>query len=225
MIIEFPFQNSPIMKILLLLPFLISSTLALAQSPIDLSDFDKKGGATAAVKGDVLEITWPTGETEKGKVLIDLEKGKPLFGSIQISKEGALKEIANELDPVFILTVGKRDLTKKSGWNIFFDKTAYLPYEAHSVKLEKRDARVTSQGSRTKVIVSDVKAGEFSGSLEITFYNGSPLLNVAAVMSTERNSVAIIYDAGLVSKKPVWKEIFWADPQNYVQSAKVDIAA
>lgn len=201
------------------------STCTYAQSPIDLSGFDKKGEATAAVKEDILLITWPTGETEKGKILIDLGKGKPLFGSIQLTQEGEFREIARELDPAFILTVGKRDLTKKSGWNIFFDKTAYQPYEAHAVKLEKRDAKVTSEGSRTKVIVSGTSAGEFSGSLELTFYNGSPLMNVASVMGSERDSLAIIYDAGLVSKKAIWKEIFWADPQDFIQAAKVDWAS
>jgi hypothetical protein len=66
------------------------------------------------------------------------------------------------LDPTFVLTVGKRDLSKASGWNIFFDKTAYLPYEAYVLKLEKRDVCVKSQGSRTQIIVSDVNAGKFN---------------------------------------------------------------
>lgn len=208
-----------------ILIILFASTFSFAQSPIELSGFDKKGGATAIARENVLEITWPTGETEKGKILMDLEKGKPLFRNIQINKEGTFKEIATGLDPAFIVTIGERDLTKKSGWNIFFDKTAYLPYESHHVKLEKREASVLSQGSRTHIIVSDIFAGEFSGYLEITLYNGSPLLNLAAVMSTERDSVAIIYDAGLVNKEAVWEEIFWADPQGYVQADKVDVTA
>jgi hypothetical protein len=213
------------MKIRLLLPFLISSIVATAQAPVDLSGFDKKGGATATVEEDVLEITWPSGETEMGRLVIDLEKEKPLFQSIQLIQEGAFKEIASGIDPVFVLTVGKRDLTKASGWNIFFDRTAYLPYTPHVVELEKRETSVVSQGSRTKIMVSDVNAGQFSGSLEITLYNGSPLLNVAAVMGTEMDSVAIIYDAGLVSREAVWEEIFWADPQGYLQAEKVGAAA
>ena len=201
------------------------SNLVIAQTTVDLADFDTKNGAVATVKEDILEVTWPTEETEKGRILIDLKNGNPLFGSIQITKEGTFKEIATGLDPVFVVTVGKRDLTKASGWNIFFDKTAYLPYNSYVVKLEKRNARVISQGSRTQIIVSDVSAGHFSGSLEITLYNGSPLLNVAAVMSSEADSVAIIYDAGLTSKAAVWEEVFWADPQDYIQAAKVGVTA
>ncbi|MEX2591915.1 MAG: hypothetical protein WD426_04015 [Anditalea sp.] len=210
-------------NIILLIFYLCFGTLATAQTSVDLSGFDKRGSAMATTDEDILEITWPTGETEKGKIVVDLEKGKPLFGSIQITKEGIFKEIATGLDPAFVLTVGKRDLTKASGWNIFFDKTAYLPHKSHVVELDKREARVISQGSRTKIIVSEVNAGVFSGSLEITLFNGSPLMNMAAVMRTDMDSVAIIYDAGLASKEAVWEEIFWADPQDYILAVKVDV--
>jgi hypothetical protein len=210
------------MKIKLLFAFLLPTIIATAQIPVDLSDFDKKGETTATIRENVLEITWPTEGTEKGKVIIDLEKEAPLFGSIQLTEGGKFTEIATDLDPVFLLTVGKRDLTKESGWNIFFDRTAYLPYEAHVVKLNKKEAKVTSQGSRTQIKVSDVSAADFSGSIEITLYKGSALMNIAAVMSTGMDSVAIIYDAGLVSKKAVWEEIFWADPQDFIQADQVD---
>lgn len=210
------------MKIKLLFTFLLPTIFATAQIPVDFSGFDKKGGSSATIREDVLEITWPTEGTEQGKILIDLEKETPLFGSIQLSQGGQYKEIATDIDPVFLLTVGKRDLTKESGWNIFFDKTAYLPYEAHVVNLNKKEAKVSSQGSRTKIIVSEVSAGEFKGSIEITLYKGSPLMNIAAVMSTGKDSVAIIYDAGMVSKKTVWEEIFWADPQDFIQAELVN---
>jgi len=199
--------------------------LAKAQAPVNLHDFYKRGDATATVKENHLNVTWPVSEAEKGKIIFNLEKVKPLFESIQLSEAGTYKEIASNLDPAFILTVGKRDLTKQSGWNIFFDRTAYLPYKAYAVNLEKRRAQVVSFGAQTKIIVSDVKAGDFSGTLEITLYNGSPLLNVAAVISTQKDSVAIIYDAGLVSKKPVWKEVFWSDTEDYLQASDIDATA
>src|SRR3546814_6138433 len=61
------------------------------------------------------------------------------------------------------------------------------------------------------------QAGPFSGGIAITLFRGSPLLNMAAVMRTERDSLAIIYDAGLVNRERPWEKIFWADPQDYLQ--------
>ncbi|WP_237587083.1 CehA/McbA family metallohydrolase domain-containing protein [Pontibacter russatus] len=201
------------------------TTLALAQVPVDLKSFDKKSGVTATVKDNLLSVAWPTGEEETGRVTFDLEKDKPLFQRIQLNEGGTFKDVATNLDPAFILTVGKRDLTKESGWNIFFDRTAYLPYKAYNVNTSKRSAKVESAGARTRVTVSEVEAGEFSGTLEITFYNGSPLMNIAAVVTTNKDSVAIIYDAGLVSKEPAWQEVFWSDTDDYLQSADVEAEA
>src|SRR5690606_14446705 len=82
--------------------------------------------------------------------------------------------------------------------------------------------KVTTKGARTIITVSELSAGPFSGNLEITLYNGSRLLNVAAVMSTERDATAIIYDAGLVSGSSAFKEIFWYDTEGYLQSARVE---
>ncbi|MEX2568864.1 MAG: hypothetical protein WD431_23175, partial [Cyclobacteriaceae bacterium] len=210
------------MRLLFLGSFLIFSCCAMAQVSVDFSAFDKNGSATATLSGDMLEVTWPISELETGKLLISLEAVKPLLQSIQVGREGAYTEIASDLDPVFVLTEGKRDLTKASGWNIFFDRTAYLPYTQHVVKLKKTKAGVTSQGSRTKITLSEITADHFSGTLELTLYDGSPLINLAAVMHTEKDSVAIIYDAGLVSAEPVWKEIFWSDTEGYLQAKRVD---
>ena len=53
----------------------------------------------------MLDITWPAGNAEKGKVLIDLEKGNPLIKSLQLEKDGVFQEITAGLDPGFTLTV------------------------------------------------------------------------------------------------------------------------
>src|SRR5690606_28794832 len=48
------------------------------------------------------------------------------------------------------------------------------------------------------------------------------LLNVSVVMNKEKGSVAIIYDAGMVSSYHLWKDIFWTDTQGFLQSAEVE---
>jgi hypothetical protein len=124
------------------------SFLAHTQIPVDLSGFDKKSKATVSAKGDHLDITWPVGEEESGRFSINLENEKPVFASIQMSRGQSLLEIAKDLDPVFLLTVGERDLKSQNGWNIFFDKTAYLPHQSYLAKLSKQEVKVISEGSR-----------------------------------------------------------------------------
>jgi hypothetical protein len=210
------------MKYILIISYLILCNFVQAQIPIDLSDFDKKSGIKITSKENLLEVSWPTGESVQGKLVLGLDKEKPLIHSIQLSEGSGFTEIAKAIDPAFVLTVGKRDLIKQNGWNIFFDQTAYLPHQSYVVTLDKQNARITSSGSQTKIIVDGAKAGQFSGSVEITLYKGSPLLNIATVVSSPEDSLAIIYDAGLINKTDDWKHVFWADTQSFVQSVQVN---
>ncbi|WP_026968156.1 hypothetical protein [Algoriphagus terrigena] len=195
-------------------------SLAFAQKKVDLSDFSKESGATVKQTDESIEVTWPAGSGDVQAVLkLDMGTDSPLFQSIELKDEKGPHEVARQVDPAFVLTVGQRDLSKESGWNIFFDRTAYNPYEAFRVELEKRDIVVKSHGNRTIVQVNTMKAGNFTGWLEITLFHGSPLLNMAAVLSTEEDAKAILYDAGLVSDK-AWSEVFWSDTEGYLQSSK-----
>jgi len=210
----------------MLLFFLFTAMQVKAQVPVKLNGYGKKKEGSAIVKGNVLEVTWPTDETNQGKIKIDLRKESPLINSLQLSQNGVFKEIASNIDPAFVLTVGKRDLKSQNGWNIFFDKTAYLPHKSYALNLNKNSVEVKSSGSRVQIIVSGATAGDFTGDLEITLFDGSPLLNIAAVMTTQIDSTAIIYDAGLTSPvKDTWAQVLWADPENYLKAVKADAGA
>ncbi|HZG25137.1 MAG TPA: hypothetical protein VEZ17_11180, partial [Chitinophagaceae bacterium] len=80
---------------------------------------------------------------------------------------------------------------------------------------------LSSEGSRTHIRITEVKAGNFSGNLDITLFNGSPLINVAAVLATSQDSTAIVYDAGLVSSVPAWKNLAWSDTLGSMQHKPV----
>ena len=205
-------------KNILFLALIINGVLAKAQVQVDLSGMSSNGAQAVATKKNILNITWPTGDNEQGKIIFNLQKGKPLFSSIQLIGFGKVKEIGASLDPVFLLTVGKRDLVSQNGWNIFFDKTNKLPHTTYKVVFDKKTVSVISAGSRTIIKIGNVKAGSFAGVIEITLYNGSPLFNVAAVMATVVDSTAILYDAGLVSKGKLWKNIAWTDVTDMPQS-------
>ncbi|MDF2192945.1 hypothetical protein [Paraflavitalea sp. CAU 1676] len=206
------------MKKFTLIVLLFTVGISQAQLPVDLSGLQKSSGTVVTTRNNVLDIQWPAGGTEKAKMQLSLDQQQPLFQSIQLSSQGAWREIAAGLDPAFILTIGKRDLVSQNGWNIFFDRVPTKPYESYPVVFEKRDARIISHEGRTQIIIGQVKASTFTGNIEITLYKGSPLFNVAAVMSTPVDSTAILYDGGLVSKKQLWNKVNWSDVDNNLRT-------
>ncbi|MBO9565759.1 MAG: hypothetical protein J7621_23485 [Niastella sp.] len=193
-------------------------TIARAQMPVDVSGLQPASGATVTTRNNIIDISWPAGGREKARLLLSLDQQQPLFKSIQLTSQGAYKEIATGLDPAFVITLGKRDLVSQNGWNIFFDRVPLKPFQAFPVQIEKRSARVTSSGNHTTVIISQVTSATFSGDIEITLYKGSPLFNVAAVMSTAVDSTALLYDAGLVSRTMLWNKVSWSDVDNVMQA-------
>lgn len=203
------------MKYILAIVFIHLIISGKAQTYLDMSAYNKAGEAKISINNNILSATWPTGKNESGKLLLDLSKENPLFKSIQLDN----KEIALGLDPVFILTVGKRDLVSQNGWNIFFDKVPLKPHESYVVHFEKDSASVRTEGAHTIIRISKMYATSFSGALEITLYNGSPLLNVAAVMSTNIDSTAILYDAGLINRNKIWSAVSWSDTKKQMQYA------
>lgn len=194
-------------KNMLTICFVVQQAVSFAQIPVGLNDYSDKNGAKVSAAQNIISVTWPAGKQIQGRMQIDLNPDKPLFRSIGIKGQSTTSEIGRDLNPVFLLTVGKRDLVSQNGWNIFFDKVPLKPFKSHVVALNKKSASVSSTGSRTVITISELTAPDFSGTIEITLYNGSPLFNVAAVISTMKDSTAILYDAGLTSKRNIWKNI------------------
>ncbi|MBE7179439.1 MAG: hypothetical protein INR69_23750, partial [Mucilaginibacter polytrichastri] len=194
--------------------------IAQAQSPVDLSRFNKKGGVKVLAKTQYLKLQWPAGDGKTAQLELDLKAGSPLFQSIGIGTATNIKPVAKAIDPAFVLTVSTRDLVSQNGWNIFFDRVNKKPRKSYAVTLKKNKASVRSDGSRTYIRIGETSAGPFSGDLEITLYNGTPLFNVAAVMHTKLDSAAILYDAALTAKNPAFKTFAWSDTQEKLQQNK-----
>jgi len=211
------------MRNLITLLLLIGTVTIRAQVKLDLKNFSTKNGAKAAVHDQLLRVQWPVAKGEIGQIILNLENNKPLFNSIGLVQAGTTKEIVKNVDPVFLLTIGKRDLVSQNGWNIFFDKVPLKPHQSFKVDLTKKEAAVSSAGTRTTIKISEVIAQDFKGWIEITLYNGSRLLNVAAVMSTPNDSTAVVYDAGLAGKEKLWDQISWADVYDGMQALSVDL--
>ncbi|MDN3586465.1 hypothetical protein QWY86_07310 [Pedobacter aquatilis] len=209
------------MRKIILTLILFSAFTVHAQKPlVDLSAI-KKNGAIATVNQKIITVSWPAGDKVTGRMQLDLNEKNPLFKSIQLGKGNNFKEIISGLDPAFVLTIGKRTLSPSSGgWDVFFDRVPRKPYKSYAVNINKKNAKISTNGQRTIVTISGANADRFRGNIEIVLYNGSPLFNVAAVLSTEIDSTAILYDAGLVNKKSLWKSMAWADVGDKMQFSK-----
>ncbi|WP_138475782.1 hypothetical protein [Dyadobacter bucti] len=206
----------------ILIAFLAAGIIrAQAQLKLNTVQFDRKGEATLTRQKDLVELTWPAGEGKFGKVQFDLSPSNPLFKRIALGTKAEPVTVSEDLDAAFLLTIGKRDLLSQNGWNIFFDKVPLRPFQTFPVILKKTGISVKSIGSRTVVTIGSLTADRFSGMLEVTFYNGSPLFNIAAVMSTKASATAIVYDAGLISRTEKWKNISWTNTADQMESAAV----
>jgi len=206
-------------KIFLFYALLIATNLSAQTNQVNLSEF-KKNGSEVTVNKKLVTVVWPAGNQLTGKMLIDLTPDQPMLKSIQLGKNKVFKEIGSNLDPAFVLTIGKRTLSPSSGgWDVFFDRVPKKPFHSFAVNINKQKASVKTKGQQTIVSIEGANADRFSGSIEITIYNGSPLFNIAAVMATETDSTAILYDAGLVNKNGLWKSMAWANVQDELKYA------
>lgn len=194
---------------------LFITVVATGQTKVDLHAFKKSKAVTVSQRATLLEITWPAGNALQGKIQFDLTADQPLFKTMSLGAQ----QITTNIDPTFLMTVGQRDLVSQNGWNIFFDKVPNKPHQSYPLTFKKSHVAVRSAGSRTIVEIGPVSGESFTGTLEVTFYNGSPLLNIAAVISTAAEAKAIVYDAGLVSKQPDWQKISWINTGDSLQQS------
>ena len=185
---------------------------------VDLSGYTADCGVVARVDDRSLNVAWTMAESEFGRVAFDLRPGRPLIRSLQIASKPAEpgESIIEGVEPVTFVTVGTRQAPPgrppdMSVWNVFFDTPAKRPFQTFASKLELRRARVISEGHRASVTFGDLTIGPFVGELRFTFYAGSRLIHVEAVVVTQQDSRAIIYDAGLVGDQPGWRQIAWMD--------------
>src|SRR5262249_22984912 len=136
-------------------------------------------------------------------------------------------DLAGKVEPVTFLTVGTRQNPPgrppgMSVFNVFFDKPATRPYRTYVSERETKQARVTSRGRRATVAMDRLSIGPFSGEFQLSFYAGCDLVHMEAVVATEENDRAILYDAGLAADRPGWKGFAWLDAEGRWQRRAAD---
>ncbi|HXG10321.1 MAG TPA: hypothetical protein VNK04_11200 [Gemmataceae bacterium] len=197
--------------------------------PVNLERYSPDCGVEVRRDGNRLTVGWPLGGKEHGRLTLDLADGKPLIESIGVADDtsAAAVPLLRGVEPVTFLTVGTRSAPsgrppQMSIWNVFFDKPASRPHRTYLSHLERKRAHVSSEGRRATVALSELSIGPFRGELLFTFYPGCRLVHVEAVVATQEDRRAILYDAGLVGEAPGWRHIAWIDTEGRLQRAVID---
>ena len=195
--------------------FLLPSNIAARETSILLQTekYDESCQIKIAQSDSTISVVWPIGSAAHCTLTFDLDRQLPLIQSMAIPKsEGQPTElIAEGLDPFVLVRVGDRDLTKREGWTIFFDRMQRKPHRSFVANLDRTSAIATSHAQRATLTIGEVTAGPFRGDLRWTFFAGSPFVLQECVVQTERQSTAFLYDMGLICRDQLPTQMAWLD--------------
>lgn len=210
-----------------------SSCAPPAAVPVDMERYDPSCGIEITKpEGHRLDVSWRVKEQEWGWAQFNLGPGQ-LLRTAGIGKADKAGKVVDafipiwDTEPLTFLTVGMRRNPPgrppaMSAFNVFFDKPASRPYRTYLSERTTKQARVISQGRRATVILDGLTIGPFSGELQFTFYADCNLIHVEAVVSTNEDERAILYDAGLAPVAPGWDKLAWLDTEGRWQRSNYD---
>ena len=175
---------------------------------VDTKSYDPASGVVVRIAGEALVMEWDTPEGST-KLTLNISGQGALVRSITVTPdEGKPVEVLRDIDPVTVLTVGQRDLKKRGGWTIFFDRTSRKPSESGRLTLKLKSVVVRSVGRRCIVELGGLEGQSFSGKLRFTLYAGCDLIHLQSVVQTKKAARALLYHAGLTCD-PAGKAVSW----------------
>ena len=191
---------------------------------LNIDNYQPTCGIEISQHESLIQVSWPLDAVRRGRLTFDLTRDQPLIHTAAVSPRdsGPFRTIAMGLDPVVLVRVGKRDLDKRGGWTIFFDRMQRKPSELFRAKIERKRAVVTSNARRATLTIGDVSAGPFHGQLRWTFYADNPFFLQEAVLKTERDGTAYLYDTGLVCRKTLPTRMSWRDSFGPLKAVPAD---
>ena len=201
-------MRHPILLMVICVAFVGQTAQSNAAVSVDLTSHDSACGVEVRRGEDSLILRWqtPEGATE---MTMNVSGSGPLVRAIAVTKgKGDAVVVLRDADPITVVTVGKRDLKKRGGWTIFFDRTSRKPSESGRLKFKLESVVVRSVGQRCIVECDGLKGESFSGTLRFTLYAGCDLIHVQAVVRTKKDARALLYHAGLTCN-PKGKHISW----------------
>jgi hypothetical protein len=196
---------------------LVPRALAASDSAANPSASWKDTGVLVRQDHSRVRLRWPLAHGADGVLVLDLRADQPLIEQLGIAPANTeATPLLRNVDPALWLTVGIRDLSQQ-GWNVFFDNPPRRPHQTFAAVVNREKVRMERQGKRLTVILDGLSAGPFRGDLRFTVYPGCRLVHVEAVVSTDKEDCAFLYDAGLTSSTPEWKTVAWMDTNDRLQ--------
>lgn len=222
-----PPARSRLGMLVLGLPLVCLLTCPVLARPAIIADhYSPDCGVSIERMDDQLAIKWPVQDNEFGRLVLDLRDDTPLIATLGTSRtpDAEIRAVLRGVDPAFFLTVGSRNTPPgkppEQKWQVFFDKPAGRPHASFASQLARNNVRVSSAGRRATVSLDELTIDSFAGSLDLTFYAGSPLILAEAVVQTHEDLRAIIYDAGLLGDDAAgWTSITWTDTEGRTRQA------
>lgn len=195
---------------------------ARGETPIDLRGYFADCEVKVEGYNGQLRVAWPIQPHLAGELALDLTGQGPLIRHFALrSGESEPTVVLRQLDPIWRLTVGTRrpavEKPPEQKWEVFFDNPHQRPHETYLAQFRPEAATVSGRGKRAVIRVGTLVAGPFSGAIEFSFYAGCPLVRMDAVVTTQEDLRAILYDTGLVATEPSWQELVWFDTAGQLQ--------
>jgi hypothetical protein len=200
---------------------------ARAQVAVDLSGYREDCEVRVRQMGQRLLVSWPMTDEESGLVTLNVSGGGALFEQFATRRrdeegESIFPEHAGT-DPAVFLTIGTREMPSgkppDQKWQVFFDNPHRRPHRTEASRFELQKVRVIGFGSRATLVLETLTVGPFRGAWELSFFAGSRLMRVDAVVSTQEDGLAMFYDAGLLSKSNAFRTS-WVDTEGRLQQGE-----
>lgn len=157
-------------------------------------------------------VTWQGEDQKQWQAEFNIENGVPCIKELRYQVNGDTYVLCTGLHPQFRVVTAKR--TKRNPqrkkalaqgeelgyqWDTYSDNPM-----ANRANVQEADAQwnateltVTTDGNQTTVAYDGLTLGQFSGGVEFHIFNGTNLIRMEAVASTQEDGVAYLYHAGL----------------------------
>lgn len=196
---------------------------------VDESDYHAMPGAVMArSEGDLLRLSWPSADGETIRLDLDRRPSQPVIAAMEVQgADGKAATLLRHADPVAGITLGTREGSKgrppgMSPFNEFFDNPAQRPSEFHPGRFVLRSIRLEGDPRQLAVRLGGLEIGPFRGEWRITAYAGSRLAKIEAVVKTDRDRAAIVYELGIASSDLAGSRIAWTDTEGAPVAASLE---
>ncbi len=166
---------------------------------------------------DRIVISWTGEDSLRWSAVLGIDERKPCIFEISYETNGEKRLLASNLHPQFKVITGVRtkiNPQREKGlapgeeldfqWDTYSDDPMSRKdqvKEANSTFNTTRFSRSTD-GLVQTVVFDGLTVGKFSGDFAVNFYDGSNLIRVEALASTQEDGVCYLYHGGLDGFKP-----------------------